>query len=125
MRVSRVVLNKITCLMISKGGRGNDITVGDCIELTSGPQQLHFRGAAQAGHCSAPCSRRPVRTRNAAARRPGRAGEGCRLTRHGWAKIGLEYFRNGIDALDLNFISSDPNLLRLPTDAEPYHTFDG
>ncbi|WIX85717.1 site-specific integrase [Amycolatopsis sp. DG1A-15b] len=39
-------LNKLTWIVISKGGVVADITVGDCIELTEALQQHHFRGSA-------------------------------------------------------------------------------
>lgn len=39
-------LNKLTWLVVSKGGVVADITVGDCIELTEALQQHHFRGSA-------------------------------------------------------------------------------
>ncbi|WP_243316586.1 site-specific integrase [Streptomyces sp. PBSH9] len=39
-------LNKLTWIVIRKGGRGSDITVGDCIELTAALEEHHFRGSA-------------------------------------------------------------------------------
>jgi hypothetical protein len=39
-------INKITWMVICKGGRVGDITVGDCIELTAAVQEHHFRGSA-------------------------------------------------------------------------------
>ena len=39
-------LNKITWMVIRKGGLVRDITVGDCIELTAALQEHHFRGSA-------------------------------------------------------------------------------
>jgi hypothetical protein len=39
-------INKITWMVIRKGGRVGDITVGDCIELTAALQEHHFRGSA-------------------------------------------------------------------------------
>jgi len=39
-------LNKITWMVICKGGVVADITVGDCIELTAALQEHHFRGSA-------------------------------------------------------------------------------
>jgi hypothetical protein len=39
-------LNKITWILIRKGGLVRDITVGDCFELTTALQQHHFRGSA-------------------------------------------------------------------------------
>ena len=39
-------LNKITWIVICKGGLVSDITVGDCIELTTALQEHHFRGSA-------------------------------------------------------------------------------
>ncbi len=39
-------LNKITWMVIRKGGLVGDITVGDCLELTAALQEHHFRGSA-------------------------------------------------------------------------------
>jgi integrase len=39
-------LNKLTWMVISKGGLVSDITVGDCIELMAALQEHHFRGSA-------------------------------------------------------------------------------
>lgn len=39
-------LNKLTRILIRKGGLVADITVGDCIELTRALQEHHFRGSA-------------------------------------------------------------------------------
>src|SRR6266480_46647 len=39
-------LNKLTWIVIRKGGLVHDITVGDCVELTEAQQQHHFRGSA-------------------------------------------------------------------------------
>lgn len=39
-------LNKLTWIVIRKGGCIDDITVGDCIELTEAVQEHHFRGSA-------------------------------------------------------------------------------
>jgi site-specific recombinase XerD len=39
-------LNKLTWIVIRKGGLVRDITVGDCIELTTALQEHHFRGSA-------------------------------------------------------------------------------
>ena len=39
-------LNKITWMVIRKGGLVGDITVGDCLELTSALEEHHFRGSA-------------------------------------------------------------------------------
>ena len=39
-------LNKLTWMVICKGGLIADITVGDCIELTAALQEHHFRGSA-------------------------------------------------------------------------------
>jgi hypothetical protein len=39
-------LSKLTWMVICKGGGVNDITVGDCIELTAAVQEHHFRGSA-------------------------------------------------------------------------------
>ena len=39
-------LNKLTWMVICKGGLVSDITVGDCIELTAALQEHHFRGSA-------------------------------------------------------------------------------
>ena len=39
-------LNKITWMVICKGGVVEDITAGDCIELTTALQEHHFRGSA-------------------------------------------------------------------------------
>jgi hypothetical protein len=39
-------INKITWIVICKGGLVSDITVGDCIELTAALQEHHFRGSA-------------------------------------------------------------------------------
>ena len=39
-------LNKITWMVIRKGGLVSDITVGDCIELTAALEEHHFRGSA-------------------------------------------------------------------------------
>ncbi|GAB3483319.1 hypothetical protein [Amycolatopsis cihanbeyliensis] len=47
-------LNKVTWIVIRKGGLVRDITVGDCVELTKALQEHHFR-AAQAGRCSTRC----------------------------------------------------------------------
>jgi hypothetical protein len=39
-------LNKLTWIVIRKGGLVRDITVGDCFELTKALQEHHFRGSA-------------------------------------------------------------------------------
>ncbi|MEU0939007.1 hypothetical protein [Embleya sp. NPDC005971] len=39
-------LNKLTWIVISKGGIVADITVGDCVELTEALEEHHFRGSA-------------------------------------------------------------------------------
>ncbi len=39
-------LNKITWIVIRKGGLVGDITVGDCLELTAALEEHHFRGSA-------------------------------------------------------------------------------
>lgn len=39
-------LNKLAWIVIRKGGRVSDITVGDCIELTAALEEHHFRGSA-------------------------------------------------------------------------------
>ena len=39
-------LNKLTWIVIRKGGLVRDITVGDCVELTTALQEHHFRGSA-------------------------------------------------------------------------------
>lgn len=39
-------LNKLTWIVIHKGGPISDITVGDCIELTTALEEHHFRGSA-------------------------------------------------------------------------------
>jgi hypothetical protein len=39
-------LNKLTWIVIRKGGLVGDITVGDCVELTKALQEHHFRGSA-------------------------------------------------------------------------------
>jgi len=39
-------LNKLTWIVICKGGLVRDITVGDCVELTTALQEHHFRGSA-------------------------------------------------------------------------------
>ncbi|MFL6124814.1 tyrosine-type recombinase/integrase [Actinophytocola sp.] len=39
-------LNKLTWIVIRKGGSVADITVGDCVELTKALQEHHFRGSA-------------------------------------------------------------------------------
>ena len=39
-------INKLTWMVICKGGLVSDITVGDCIELTAALQEFHFRGSA-------------------------------------------------------------------------------
>lgn len=39
-------LNKLTWIVIHKGGLVGDITVGDCVELTKALQEHHFRGSA-------------------------------------------------------------------------------
>jgi hypothetical protein len=39
-------LNKLTWIVIRKGGGVRDITVGDCFELTKALQEHHFRGSA-------------------------------------------------------------------------------
>ena len=39
-------MNKLTWMVICKGGLVSDITVGDCIELTAALQEHHFRGSA-------------------------------------------------------------------------------
>ena len=39
-------LNKITWMVIRKGGLVGDITVGDCLELTAALEEHHFRGSA-------------------------------------------------------------------------------
>jgi len=47
-------MNKLTWMVICKGGLVSDITVGDCTELTAALQEHHFR-AARAGRCSTRC----------------------------------------------------------------------
>jgi len=37
-------LNKLTWIVICKGGLVRDITVGDCVELTGALQEHHFPG---------------------------------------------------------------------------------
>ena len=39
-------LNKLTWMVICKGGLVTDITVGDCVELTADLEEHHFRGSA-------------------------------------------------------------------------------
>ena len=39
-------MNKLTWMVICKGGLVSDITVGDCIEMAAAVQELHFRGSA-------------------------------------------------------------------------------
>jgi hypothetical protein len=39
-------LNKLTWIVIRKGGVVGDISVGDCVELTKALQEHHFRGSA-------------------------------------------------------------------------------
>lgn len=39
-------LNKLTWIVICKGGLVRDITVGDCVELTEALREHHFRGSA-------------------------------------------------------------------------------
>ena len=39
-------LNKLTWMVICKGGLIADITVGDCVELTAALEEHHFRGSA-------------------------------------------------------------------------------
>ena len=39
-------LNKITWIVVRKGGLVRDITVGDCVELTTALREHHFRGSA-------------------------------------------------------------------------------
>ncbi|BCB84870.1 hypothetical protein Psuf_021830 [Phytohabitans suffuscus] len=39
-------MNKLTWIVIRKGGLIADITVGDCVELTKALQEHHFRGSA-------------------------------------------------------------------------------
>ena len=39
-------VNKLTWMVICKGGLVSDITVGDCIELAAALQEIHFRGSA-------------------------------------------------------------------------------
>jgi hypothetical protein len=39
-------LNKLTWMVICKGGLVADITVGDCVELTTALEEHHFRGSA-------------------------------------------------------------------------------
>jgi integrase len=39
-------LNKVTWMVIRKGGLVSDITVGDCLELTAALEEHHFRGSA-------------------------------------------------------------------------------
>jgi integrase len=39
-------LNKITWMVIRKGGLVSDVTVGDCLELTAALDEHHFRGSA-------------------------------------------------------------------------------
>ena len=39
-------LNKITWMVIRKGGLVSDIAVGDCLELTAALEEHHFRGSA-------------------------------------------------------------------------------
>jgi hypothetical protein len=39
-------MNKLTWIVIRKGGLVGDITVGDCVELTGALQEYHFRGSA-------------------------------------------------------------------------------
>ena len=66
-------LNKITWIVIRKGGLVGDITVGDCLELTAALEEHHFRGSA-AGRCSTPCSRTPACSLPARRRGCGRCG---------------------------------------------------
>ena len=53
-------LNKITWMVIRKGGLVSDITVGDCIELTRRAAGAPFPGQRTAGRCSTRCSRTPA-----------------------------------------------------------------
>jgi hypothetical protein len=46
-------LNRITWIALHKGGRVEEITVGDCLELVAALEQHHYRGSA-AGRCSTP-----------------------------------------------------------------------
>ncbi|WP_322751676.1 MULTISPECIES: site-specific integrase [unclassified Frankia] len=39
-------MNKVTWIVIRKGGLVGDITVGDCVELTNALREHHFRGSA-------------------------------------------------------------------------------
>ncbi|MET7852819.1 tyrosine-type recombinase/integrase [Streptomyces avermitilis] len=39
-------LNRITWIVLHKGGRVEDITVGDCLELVAALEQHHYRGSA-------------------------------------------------------------------------------
>ncbi|MGW2151554.1 hypothetical protein ACWCOT_45145 [Nonomuraea bangladeshensis] len=39
-------MNKLTWIVIHKGGAVADITVGDCVELTAALEEHHFRGSA-------------------------------------------------------------------------------
>ena len=39
-------LNKLTWIVICKGGLVADVTVGDCVELTAALEEHHFRGSA-------------------------------------------------------------------------------
>ncbi|MEU8251061.1 site-specific integrase [Nonomuraea sp. NPDC048916] len=39
-------MNKLTWVVISKGGTVADITMGDCVELTAALEEYHFRGSA-------------------------------------------------------------------------------
>ena len=66
-------MNKLTWIVICKGGLVSDITVGDCIELTAALQEHHFRGSA-AGRCSMRSSRTPVCFPPAHQRGSGRCG---------------------------------------------------
>ncbi|MGW3667019.1 DNA integrase/recombinase [Streptomyces sp. NPDC005141] len=62
-------LNKLTWIVIRKGGLVSDITVGDCIELTAALEEHHFRASAgrAAVLCPAQGDRRAPAQRTAAA----------------------------------------------------------
>jgi hypothetical protein len=69
-------LNKITWMVIRKGGMVGDITVGDCLELTAALEEHHFRGSA-----GRPLFGKGRRGRQPRPGRPARLDDGARQPR--------------------------------------------
>jgi len=103
-------MNKLTWMVICKGGLVSDITVGDCIELTAALQEHHFRGSAgrplfyallkQAGvlPASAPARLRALRIegRRSVQQIVDKSGIECRPVRN----LLVEYFTERAPELD-------------------------